>query len=77
MYFYPLEEGLEDPDDNRFDMGNMHEFVEDVDSQSPINLLKFLKRDTLPPARRALLLSIYCICYLNLERAPQNDMYLN
>ena len=75
MYFYPLEAGLEDPDDNRFDMGNKHEFVEDVDPQSLINLLKFLKRERL--LRRALLLSIYCLCYLNLERAPQNDIYLN
>ena len=39
-YFYPLEY----PDDNRFDVGNEHELVEDVDAQTLIKLVKFLKR---------------------------------
>ena len=39
-YFYPPE----DPDDYRFDVGNKHELVEDVDPQSLITLVKFLKR---------------------------------
>ena len=34
----------EDPDDYRFDVGNEHELVEDVDPQSLIKLVKFLKR---------------------------------
>ena len=43
-YFYPPE----DPDDNRFDMRNEHELVEDVNPQSLIKLVKFLKRDKAP-----------------------------
>ena len=39
-YFYPPE----DPDDCRFDVGNEHELVEDVDPQTLIKLVKFLKR---------------------------------
>ena len=39
-YFYPPE----DPDDYRFDIGNEHELVEDVDAQTLIKLVKFLKR---------------------------------
>ena len=39
-YFYPPE----DPDDYRFDIGNEHEFVADVDAQTLIKLVKFLKR---------------------------------
>ena len=39
-YFYPLE----DPDDYSFDVGNEHELVEDVDPQSLIKLVKFLKK---------------------------------
>ena len=39
-YFYPSE----DPDDYRFDVGNEHELVEDVDTQTLIKLVKFLKR---------------------------------
>ena len=40
-YFYPPE----DPDDyNRFDVGNEHELVEDVDAQTLIKLVKFLKK---------------------------------
>ena len=39
-YFYPPE----DPDDYRFDVGNEHEFVADVDAQTLIKLVKFLKR---------------------------------
>ena len=40
-YFYPPE----DPDDYRFDVGNEHALVEDVDPQS---LIKFLKRGKAP-----------------------------
>ena len=40
LYFYPPE----DPDDYRFDMGNEHELVADVDAQTLIKLVKFLKR---------------------------------
>ena len=43
-YFYPPE----DPDDYRFDMGNEHELVEDVDAQTLIKLVKFLKRGKAP-----------------------------
>ena len=40
MYFYPPE----NPDDYRFDMGNEHELVEDVDAQTLIlSLLSVLK----------------------------------
>ena len=39
-YFYPPE----DPDDYRFDVGNEHELVADVDAQTLIKLVKFLKR---------------------------------
>ena len=44
--FYPPE----DPDDYRFDVGNEHELVADVDAQTLTKLVKFLKRgkDTLP-----------------------------
>ena len=38
-YFYPPE----DPDDYRFDMGNEHELVGDVDAQTLIKLVTFLK----------------------------------
>ena len=43
-YFYPPE----DPDDHRPHMGNEHELVEDVDPQSLIKLVKFLKRGKAP-----------------------------
>ena len=43
-YFYPPE----DPDDYRFDLGNKHELVEDVDPQTLIKLVKFLKRVKAP-----------------------------
>ena len=43
-YFYPPE----DPDDYRFDVGNEHELVGDVDPQSLIKLVKFLKRGKAP-----------------------------
>ena len=43
-YFYPPE----DPDDYRFDVGNEHELVDDVDAQTLIKLLKFLKRGRAP-----------------------------
>ena len=43
-YFFPPE----DPDDYRFDMGNEHELVEDVDPQSLIKLVKYLKRGKAP-----------------------------
>ena len=39
-YFYPSE----DPDDYRSDVGNQHELVKDVDAQTLIKLVKFLKR---------------------------------
>ena len=43
-YFYPPE----DPDDYRFDVGNKHELVADVDAQTLIKLVKFLKRGKAP-----------------------------
>ena len=43
-YFYPPE----DPDDYWFDVGNEHELVDDVDPQSLIKLVKFLKRGKAP-----------------------------
>ena len=43
-YFYPPE----DSDDYRFDVGNEHELVEDVDAQTLIKLVKFLKRAKAP-----------------------------
>ena len=43
-YFYPPE----DPDDYGFDVENEHELVEDVDPQSLITLVKFLKRGKAP-----------------------------
>ena len=43
-YFYPHE----DPDDYRFDVGNEHELVEDVDPQPLIKLVKVLKRGKAP-----------------------------
>ena len=43
-YFYPPD----DPDDYRFDVGNEHELVADVDAQTLIKLVKFLKRDKAP-----------------------------
>ena len=43
-YFYPPE----DPDDYRFDVGNDHELVEDVDPQSLIKMARFLKRGKAP-----------------------------
>ena len=43
-YFYPPE----DSDDYRFDVGNEHKLLEDVDPQSHIKLVKFLKRCKAP-----------------------------
>ena len=43
-YFYPPE----DPDDYRFDVGNEHELVVDVDAQTLIKLVKFPKRGKEP-----------------------------
>ena len=43
-YFYPPE----DPDDYRFDVGNEHELVEDVDAQTLLKLAKFLERGKAP-----------------------------
>ena len=43
-YFYPPE----DRDDYRFDVGNEHELVADVDAQTLIKLVKFLKRGKAP-----------------------------
>ena len=43
-YFYPPK----DPDDYRFDMGNKHELEKDVDLQSLIKLVEFLKTGKAP-----------------------------
>ena len=43
-YFYPPE----DPDDYRFVVGNKHKLVADVDAQTFIKLVKFLKRGKAP-----------------------------
>ena len=43
-YFYPPE----DSDGYRFDVGNEHEVVENVDAQALIKLIKFLKRGEAP-----------------------------
>ena len=43
-YFYSSE----DPDDYRFDIGNEHELVVDVDAQTLIKLVKLLKRGKAP-----------------------------
>ena len=43
-YFYPPE----DPDHYRFDVANEHELVADVDAQTLIKLVKFLKRGKAP-----------------------------
>ena len=43
-YFYSLE----DLDDYGFDVGNEHELLEDVDPQTLIKLVKFLKRGKAP-----------------------------
>ena len=43
-YFYPPE----DPGDYRFDVGNEHELVAEVDAQTLIKLVKFLKRGKTP-----------------------------
>ena len=44
QYFYPPE----DPDDYRFDVGNEHELVVDVDAQTLMKLVKFFKRGKAP-----------------------------
>ena len=44
QHFYPPE----DPDDYRFDVGNEHELVADVDAQTLTKLVKFLKRGKAP-----------------------------
>ena len=44
QYFYPTE----DPDDYRFDVGNEHELVADVDAQTLTKLVKFLKKGKAP-----------------------------
>ena len=44
QYFYPPE----DPDDYQFDVGNEQELVADVDAQTLIKLVKFLKRGKAP-----------------------------
>ena len=43
-FFYPPK----DPDDYRFDMGNEHKLVEDVDAQTLMKLVKYLKRGKSP-----------------------------
>ena len=45
-YFYPPE----DPDDYRFDVGNEHELVADVDAQTLIKLVKYLLKEVKPQA---------------------------
>ena len=45
-HFYPPEDP--DPDDYRFDVGNEHELVADVDATTLIKLVKFLKRGKAP-----------------------------
>ena len=44
QYFYPPE----DPDDYQFEVGNEHKLVADVDAQTLIKLVKFLKRGKAP-----------------------------
>ena len=44
-YFYPPPE---DPEDYRCDVGNEHQLVKDVDAQTLIKLVKFLKRGKAP-----------------------------
>ena len=44
QYFYPPE----DPDDYQFDVGNEQELVADVDAQTLVKLVKFLKRGKAP-----------------------------
>ena len=39
---------LEDPDDYKFDVGDEHKLVEDVDPHSFVKLVKFLKRNKAP-----------------------------
>ena len=43
-HFYPPE----DPNDYRFDVGNEHKLVDDVDDETLITLVKFLKRGKAP-----------------------------
>ena len=43
-YFYPPD----NPDDYRFEVGNEHELVEDVDAQTLVKLIKFVKRGKAP-----------------------------
>ena len=43
-YFYPPE----DPAEHRFDVGNEHELVNNIDTQTLIKLVKFLKRHIAP-----------------------------
>ena len=43
-YFYPPEH----PDDYRFDIGNEHELVANVDAETLLKLIKFLKRGKAP-----------------------------
>ena len=49
-YFYPPE----DPNDYKFDVGNEHELVADVDAPTLIKLVKFLKRGKAPYTMRYL-----------------------
>ena len=53
-YFYPPE----DPDDYRFDVGNEHELVEDIDPETLIKLAEFLERG------KAQALTPYTVRYL-------------
>ena len=76
-YFCPPE----DPDnpDYRFDVGNDHELVDDVDAQTLIRLVKFLRRSTyarhhhfiVPPSRMAVYLCLMAV-YLMEMSYPSN-----
>ena len=50
QYFYPPE----DPDDYRFDVGNYHELVDEVDAQTLIKLIEGGKPDPTPYTMRYL-----------------------
>ena len=73
-YFYPPE----DPDDYRFDVGNGHELVADVDTQTLTKLVKFLKRGKAPgpdTIRKVLRLGTTTSCsiiYLGFLPLPYN-----
>ena len=72
-YFYPPE----DPDDYRFDVGNEHELVDDVDAQTLIKLVKFLKRGKAPgPDNEVLRLGTTTSLYHHLARLFTSSIQL-